>query len=146
MIQLSIFALGICFKLRTDKTWSRGQTKKPGKRVTLNGFVSACDVPELFQLSPENDLRVTTWSEAKVSSNVDWWLEVNGQASDYESDLSGFDGDDNTEGSNLLDSDSESSQSSESGMKANDELAFLDDVSFDDLPPDDVSFNDLQEG
>ena len=114
--------------------------------MTLNGFVSACDVPELFQLSPENDLRVTTWSEAKVGSNVDWWLEVNGQASDYESDLSDFDGDDNTEGSNFLDSDSESSQSSESGMKANDELAFLDDVSFDDLPPDDVSFNDLQEG
>eukprot|EP00435_Cladocopium_sp_Y103_P022914 s3956_g5.t1 len=118
--------------------------KKGRKRVTLSGFVSECEVPDFFDLSPGEDLRVTAWSEEQTQSHLDWVLNVNGKAEDVDDFYS--DSEPSSESFKLEESDKDGPEPKfEDGhIRANDELAFLNDLDMGEV--EDGLLNDLGSG
>lgn len=123
-------ACGYRFSMNAEEVKDGEKDEPKRKRVTLSGFVSECEVPDFFELSPGEDLRVTVWSEKELTkSHLDWALQLNGKWEDYE---------------DFSDSDFEKSDGPsqlEDGIEANDELAFLDDLDMGEV--EDGLINDL---
>lgn len=111
------------------------------KRVTLSGFVSECEVPDFFELSPGEDLRVTAWSEEEqTGEHMDWALQLNGKWEDFEDFLS--DSEPSLDETKTEFEESDGPTKFEDGIRANDELAFLDDLDMGEV--EDGLLNDLR--
>jgi len=89
------------------------------------------------------DLRVTAWSEEEqMGEHMDWALQLNGKWEDYEDFLS--DSEPSLDETKTEFEESDGPTKFEDGIRANDELAFLDDLDMGEL--EDGLLNDLGSG